>query len=123
MTWMEATEAVLSALSEGIGVPYCFERYVPPKGETQLPDTFMAYFLVDDLTETAADNRARTHQPRVQVSLFYRDTRQATVLPGEITKAFLQAGFGVGNAGPIPYQTDTGHYGWRRDFYYYENFD
>lgn len=122
MTWMEAAEDVLAALSAETGVPYDFERHTPAPGETQLPDMYVVYFLVDDPTETAADNRARTHQPRVQVSFFYRDTRQALTLPGKITASFSEVGFGVGNAGNIPYQPDTGHHGWRRDFYYYENF-
>ena len=120
MTWIDAAEEAMQKLSADLGIPYDYRRNRSPTD--QLPDSYLVYFLVDDPVDSVFDGMARTHQPRVQVGFFFRDTRQELAVPDKIVKAFQNAGFGVGGAGQIPYQPDTGHYGWRRDFYYYENF-
>ena len=86
----------------------------------QLPDTFIVYSLVDDQGVTHADNKETSHETRVQVSLFYRDKSIVLTIPDQIETAFMDAGFMRVNSGTIPYQPDTGHYGWRCDFRYFE---
>ncbi|CAB1243753.1 conserved protein of unknown function [Ruminococcaceae bacterium BL-6] len=120
MTWIDAAEEAMQELSTDLGIPYDYQRNRSPVD--QLPDSYMVYFLVDDPVESVFDGRAQTHQPRVQASFFFRDPRKMLTVPDQITEEFQKVGFGVGDAGPIPYQPDTGHYGWRRDFYCYENF-
>lgn len=112
--WAEKCEAVLT----GMGLPYDFERMAC--SSKQLPDTYIVYFLVDDTGEGYADGVETSHQPRIQVGLYYREKAVFLKVPEQIQKAMTQAGFTRGAAGRIPYQTDTGHYGWRCDFYHYE---
>ena len=112
--WIDKCEAAFTVL----GLPYDFERMTCDT--SQLPDTYIVYFLVDDTGEGYSDGAETSHQPRIQVSLYYRDKAAVLTIPEQITTALTEAGFTHGAAGRIPYQTDTGHYGWRCDFYHYE---
>lgn len=114
MKWIDQCESILTA----IGLPYDFERFDSPT--EQLPDTFIVYFLVDDTGVSYSDNTETSHEPRIQVSLFYRDKSAFLTAPGQIETAFLSSGFTRVGSGRIPYQTDTRHYGWRCDFRFYE---
>jgi hypothetical protein len=112
--WADQCEATLTA----IGLPYDFERFICDTA--QLPDTFIVYSLVDDPGVTHADNKETSHEARQQVSLFYRDKSIFLTVPDQIETAFMAAGFMRVGSGTIPYQPDTGHYGWRCDFRYFE---
>lgn len=112
--WITQAESILTDL----GYPYSFERLEVET--TQLPDTYIVYFLVDDNGKTWADGAETSHTPRIQVSLFYRQKSVYLTLPDSIETAFINAGFMRVGAGRIPYQNDTGHYGWRCDFRYNE---
>lgn len=121
--WIEATESVLAAFQESKGIPYDFERFECDPSQdiaSQLPDRYIVYFLVDDEGTTYADGAETSHEPRMQVSFYTRNKPDMLTIPDEIEQAFTDAGFTRGPVGHIPYQPDTGHYGWRRDFYYYE---
>ena len=112
--WITKCETVLTA----IGLPYDLERMTC--ATTQLPDTYIVYFLVDDPGKGWADNAETSHVPRIQVSLFYRDLSTVLTIPDQIEAAFIAANFMRVGAGRIPYSEDTGHYGWRCDFRLYE---
>lgn len=116
--WVDKCEAALQQIQTDTGVPYDFERF--SCDADQLPDEFMVYFLVDDPGLGHSDNVETSHEPRIEVSYFYRDVAKIATMPDKIEAAFLLAGGARGPAGTIPYQADTGHYGWRRDFYFYE---
>lgn len=116
--WVDQCETVLAAFKTATGIPYDFERNESPAD--QLPDHYIVYFLVDDEGETWGDGKESSHQPRVQVSFYYRDKADFLTIPDAIETAFVNAGFTRGPVGRIPYQPGTGHYGWRRDFYFYE---
>lgn len=118
MNWMDAADTALSSVQTDTGITFDLERNDSPAD--QLPDSYIAYFQVDDNGKGYADGKETSHEPRIQVSFFYRDKPDAKTIPDKIEKAMAVAGFTLGPAGRIPYQTDTGHYGWRRDFYYYE---
>ena len=117
-------ETVLTQFQQGSGIPYAFERWTVDENQPlaeQLPDRYLVYFLVDDVGETYADGKETSHQPRIQVSFFYRSKEDFLTVPDEIVSAFIAAGFTrSNNCGRIPYQSDTGLYGWHQDFYYYE---
>lgn len=116
--WQDTIESVLTQFQTDTGITYDFERNESP--ENQLPDRYIVYFLVDDEGKTYADGAETSHEPRVQVSFFYRNKSDVLTLPDKIEAAMVNAGFTRGPVGHIPYQIDTGHYGWRRDFYFYE---
>ncbi len=118
--WTSRCEALLTQINTGTGIPCDFERFAPDPVTLQLPDTFITYFLVDDVGDTWADGKETSHSPRVQVSLFYRDASVFLTIPDMIKSAFMGDGFSRGDEGQIPYQQDTGHHGWRCDFYHYE---
>lgn len=118
MSWIDAAETAMQDISAALGIPYDFERNENPT--EQLPDTYMVYFLVDDPGATWADGKETSHETRVQVSLFYRDKRVMLTVPKLIEDTFIAAGFLRIGSGQIPYQPNTGHYGWRCDFRFYE---
>ncbi len=112
--WITKSEEIL----ETIGLPYHLERMTCEAA--QLPDTFIVYFLVDDNGKSWANNVERSRTARVQVSLFYRDLSTVLTVPEQIEAAFMADNFMRVGSGRIPYQDNTGHYGWRCDFRYYE---
>lgn len=123
MKWMDTAESVLTAYQESSNIPYDFERWECDPNQPaapQLPDRYIVYFLVDDEGKTYADGEETSHEPRVQLSFYTRNKSDMLTVPNEIEQAFTAAGFTRGPVGHIPYQPDTGHYGWRRDFYFYE---
>ncbi len=120
---MDTIESVLTAYQAASGIPYGFERWQTNPDQPvspQLPDCYIVYFLVDDEGKTYADGTETSHEPRVQVSFYTRKKSDMLTVPDEIEQAFVTVGFTRGPVGHIPYQPDTGHYGWRRDFYFYE---
>ena len=119
-SWIDAVEAVFAQLQSSTGIPWKKDRYVPPSGDVrQLPDTYMVYFLVDGPGVSWADGKETAKQPRIQISLFYRDKPVALTVPDLIEQAFLDAGFTRVDEGVIPYQDESQHYGWRCDFCLY----
>lgn len=118
--WIVATESVMTQLNADTGIPWDKDRFTPDPDTSQLPDTFMVYTLVDDPGAAYADGKERSHEVRVQISLFYRDPAVAATIPDKIEAAYMAADFLRVGSGTLPYQTDTGHNGWRCDFRFYE---
>ena len=115
--WVDKCETVLT----DIGIPFAFERFESAdEHHPQLPDTYIVYFLVDDSGLTWSEGKETSHEPRIQISLFYRDKSEFLTIPDQIETAFMTAKFLHVGSGRIPYQTDTRHYGWRCDFRFYE---
>jgi len=117
--YIDKTESVLTDFQASTGIPWDFQRFSVSSND-QLPDSYIVYFLVDDPGQGYSDNKETSHTARIQISFYYRDVSQVKTIPDAIEAAFTDAGFTRGPAGTIPYQSDTGHYGWRRDFYFYE---
>lgn len=113
--WVTKAESILTTL----GIPYGLMRYVDIN-TTQLPDTYIVYFLVDDRGKEWADGEEISRSPRIQVSLFFREKPIYSTVPSQIEAAFIQGGFLRVGSGNIPYSEITGHYGWRCDFRNYE---
>lgn len=116
--WIEAAENALKKVKDKTKVPFDFERF-EEHGEN-LPDTYIVYFLVSAPPGLSADNTERAYIPKIQVSLFYRKKRAFLELPDTIIQALTAAGFIRAAEGRIPYNTNTGHYGWRCEFNFYE---
>lgn len=121
--WIDVAESILSTYQESSGIPYDFERFECDPSQdiaSQLPDRFIIYFPVDDEGKTYADGTETSHEVRIQVSFYTRNKPDMLTIPDEIEREFVAAGFTRGPTGHIPYQPETGHYGWRLDFYFYE---
>lgn len=118
MKWLESTRAILAAFKTSTGIPYFWRRCEAKTA--QLPDTYIVYFMVDDPGETWGDGKETSHQPRVQISLYFRDKAKYLTIPDQIKAAFMAANFMRQTESELPYQTDTEHYGWYCDFNYYE---
>lgn len=116
--WINQCETVLTAFQIATGVPYDFERFSGTSA--QLPNSYIVYFLVDDPPKGHSDGKETSHSPRIQISLFYRDKSKILTTPDQLTAAFTAANFLRISEGRIPYVEDTGHYGWRCDFRFYE---
>lgn len=118
MSWIETAEKALIDFEKENKLPFRFERFDCEL--SQLPDTFIVYFLVSDPPTTHYDNFETSHEVRMQISLFYRDISVINTLPDKIIKAFTAVGFKRNGCGRIPYQQSTGHYGWKCNFNFYE---
>lgn len=116
--WVEAAEKALAIIEKETQIPYDYDRYRDEK--QQLPNEYIVYFLVSAPPGLTADNKEHSYIPRIQVSFFFRNKRSFLTIPDKIVKAFTDAGFCRAGEGRIPYQTNTGHYGWRCDFNFYE---
>ena len=117
--WIETVERALDEIASEDNIPFDFERWEESK-RGDLPDTYIVYYLVADPAASSADGKERIHLPRIQISLFYRNKETILTVPDKIFSKFTQRGFRRSNTGRIPYQQNTGHYGWRSDFYYLE---
>ena len=116
--WIKAAESALKTVKNNTIVPFDFERF-EEHGEN-LPYTYIVYFLVSAPPGLSADNMEQAYTPKIQVSLFYRKKRAFLELPDTIIQALTAAGFARAAEGRIPYNTNTGHYGWRCEFIFYE---
>ncbi|MFT9056810.1 MAG: hypothetical protein ABF449_09360 [Ethanoligenens sp.] len=120
MSWIEQTRSILSVLKSSANISYYWKRCEAPAD--QLPDQFIVYFAVDDPGTSWADGKETSHQTRVQVSFFFRNKADYLTIPAQIEAAFLSGcGFTRAGENDLPYQEDTGHYGWCLDMYYYEH--
>ncbi len=117
--WLNAAEAALKSIKEKTNIPYDWERF-EAESTQQLPDNFIVYFLVDEPPALIADNKELSTHPRIQVSFFYRQKSDFPRIKDQIKEFFVAQGFIRVGSGRIPYQKDTGHYGWRYDFNFYE---
>jgi len=117
--WLNAAEKALTALYKKTKIPYEFEFWnVKERGE--LPDAYIVYFLVSEPSALSFDGKEKSSIPRIQVSFYYRKKSSLPTMMDTIKDYFLSNGFVRAGSGRIPYQKDTGHYGWRYDFNYYE---
>lgn len=116
--WINAAEKGLTALFNETGIPYDFERWRVE--DKPLPDTYIVYFLVSNPPLSSADGKERSCIVKMQVSLFYKDINQMLSIPQKIKEVLISQGFLRVTEGRIPYQQNTGHYGWRCDFNFYE---
>jgi len=117
--WLNAAEAALKSIKAKTNIPYDWERF-EAEGARQLPDNFIVYFLVSEPPALIVDNKELSSLPRIQVSFFYRKKNDFPIVQDLIKELFVLHGFVRVGSGRIPYQKDTGHYGWRYDFNFYE---
>jgi hypothetical protein len=105
----ERTTAALTSLS----TPFACDRFIPASG-SELPDLFMAFFMVSSVAGQHADNSESERVERVQVSVFSR-----TGLSGlpDVDLAMTAAGFKPGPKRQLPFDMATGHFGLAQDYF------
>lgn len=110
-TIFERVETALDTLSPA--VPFALAPYV---GET-LPDTYIAYQLIDSPPEDHADNVEIARSYLVQVSIY---SRAGLVSLPNVDAAMTAAGFTKGPMRQIPKDQTTGHHGLAKDYVFLE---
>ena len=85
----------------------------PYKSPTSLPDTYLAYQLIADAPEQAADDAEMERSYLIQVSVF---SRTGLVSLPDVDTAMLAAGFEKGSERQLPQDPQTGHYGLAKDY-------
>lgn len=118
--WQDSAEAVLTQFQAYNGIPYDYRTFDCDTDSPQLPDSYIVYFLVDDPAGNSFDGKETDHQPRIQVSFYFRNKSLRATIPDKIETAFMEANFMRVRGSDLPYDTDTGHYGWYCDFRFYE---
>ena len=116
--YVDAVEKALADFKKDTKIPYYFERF--DGDEKKLPDTYAVWFLVSSSSASSADGKERLRTLKVQFSLFYRKKKTFLTIPEKLVNKLTENGFRQSNEGRIPYQQNTGHYGWRSDFIFLE---
>lgn len=108
-------ERVATALNTLSPVPFALAPY---KSAVALPDTFIAYQLIDSPPEAHADNVETARSYLIQVSIF---SRAGLVSLPDVDTAMTAAGFQKGNWRQLPPDPATGHFGLAKDYMYLEH--
>lgn len=108
-------ERAYNALS-GLGVSLAESVYIPASG-TELPDSYLVYFVVSDPAVQHADDEESLRSYYVQVSYYDRDGLQS--MP-DIDGAMTTAGFTRLPGRELPYNPETRHFGIALEYQYLE---
>lgn len=89
----------------------------PYKVSGDLPDTYLAYQLIDSTPEQHADDQETQRSDVIQISIYARGG--LAVLP-DVKTAMLSAGFQKSHERQLPQDIQTLHYGLAQDYVYFE---
>ena len=109
-TIFERVKTALATLSPA--VPFSLAPY---KSTGALPDTYLAYQLIDGLPEQHADDTETARSYLIQVSIF---SRGGLVSIPNVDAAMITAGFRRSNERQLPQDNESGHYGLAKEFVY-----
>lgn len=85
-----------------------------------LPVTFLTYQVLIESDASYADNLPTSGSTLVQIALYSTDPSIKQSARDTLSGAMLPAGFTRGEGRGLPYDGDTGHYGYACDFRYHE---
>lgn len=102
----------------GLGYPVREQGSYGPQ-ET-LPDTHVTYFIVDQDDAAHADNRPTSVIHSVQVALYSKDPAIVQTADQTLWSVMAPAGFMRGRGRALPFDGDTGHYGYVRTYNFYD---
>ena len=85
-----------------------------------LPAAFLTYQLLYKGDVSHADNLPTANSTLVQIALYSTDPSITQSAEDTISTAMFEAGFTRAGGRSLPYDGDTGHYGYACDFRYYE---
>ena len=80
----------------------------------------MTYQIIDSPNESHADNVPTSTSWRIQVAVYSKDPAIVQVADQSLKAQLLLAGFLRVAGRALPYNAQTGHFGWVADFNYYE---
>jgi hypothetical protein len=112
-TIYERVNAALATISPP--VPFGLAPYKTIAGD--LPDTFLAYQVIDDGPKQHADDDETMRGYLVQVNIF--DRIGLVNLP-DVDSAMRTAGFVKSNRRQLPYDSETRHFGLAKSYLYQE---
>jgi hypothetical protein len=101
---------------EGLGLPMADNFYKVSSGGS-LPNEFMLYFEIISISGQHADDVEKSRHYHMQISYFNIAGLQS--MP-DIAGAMMTEGFTKGPTRELPYNQETGHYGYALEFWYYE---
>src|SRR5574340_829954 len=108
-TIYERTATALSTLTPSI--PYALDVYLK-SDSGELPDTYIAYSLIDGSPIQSADGNETLREYVMQISIFSRAGLAS--LPN-VDAAMKAAGFVKGSERQLPRDAETRHFGLARD--------
>lgn len=85
-----------------------------------LPATFITYQLLTEDGVSYADNLPTANSTLVQLALYSTDPAIKQTAKATLTGAMRPAGFTRAGGRDLPFDKETGHYGYACDFRYYE---
>jgi hypothetical protein len=109
-TIYERVETALNTLSPAVAF-----ALAPYKSTGALPDTFLAYQLIDGSPEQHADDAETARSYLIQISIY---SRGGLVSIPNVDAAMTTAGFQISNERQLPQDKEAGHYGLAKDYVY-----
>ena len=85
-----------------------------------LPDSLITYQLIDDPDLAHYENIPVSKISRFQVNIYSKDPAVKQSADGLLRSVMLPAGFTRSGGRDLPYDSNTGHYGYASDYKYYE---
>jgi hypothetical protein len=95
------------------------EQGTYPSG-TNLPETYITYFLVDRPNKSSYDNKPASETIRIQLALYSRRPSVKQNADELFKSVMLPGGFLRIGGRDLPFSESTGHYAYTCDYRYYE---
>lgn len=86
----------------------------------KLPETHITYFVLNQANESHADNLPTSRTSRVQVSLYSKKPALVQQADSVLRAALLAGGFLRAGGRNLPFDKETGHYGYVSTYNYFE---
>ena len=84
------------------------------------PETFITYQLIDSQNNSHADNLPTSTTHRIQLSLYSKKPVIQQGADTTLKSVMLPSGFVRAGGRDLPFNQDTGHYGYTCDYRYFE---
>lgn len=90
-------------------------------GNTEmLPETFITYQIINETNDTHYDNKIASTTTRVQLVLYSKKPAIKQSADQLFRSVMLPAGFLRVSGRDLPFNQDTGHYGYTSDYIFYK---
>lgn len=86
-----------------------------------LPETFITYQIIDSPNNSFADNQPTSKTTRIQLAFYSKKPALKQSADETFKGIMLPAGFLRAGGRDLPYDHNTGHYGYTSDYRFYES--
>lgn len=86
-----------------------------------LPETFITYQVIDSPNNSFADNKPTSITTRVQLAFYSLKPVLKQSANETFKSVMIPAGFLRASGRDLPFNKDTGHYGYTSDYNFYES--